>query len=731
MSLAVTKRKKSVVVLAWLAPLVAIIISIGMVYEHYTKAGNSIVITFDNIDGLDLRQSHIKYNGIDIGDIKSMKIDETNLDKFIVQANIYTDYNYLIKEGSVFYKVSPEISLNGVKELGNILKGNYIELVPATDDLIELNKKDEQYIFKGFDKKPLDKGFVLTITSHSGDFGVTSAILYKGIKIGEVIEKNLEKHSINYKVLIYEKFKYLISSHTKFFKITPLEIKASLKEFNINIPSVKNLFSSAIGFTTSTMDNKIAKSYILYDSKDDISYSQKTISLISNTKKDFKYIYFNSEKIGKIVDTDFNINTNKTNYTLKIKNRYLDLLNFDPVFYITKEKLSISNINLNSIVSPYKLVLKIDKEYETNIKYNYKVVDIEKEASPYSFTLKANGISKTDFIFYKGVQVGEVEKVSIKKDKNIVYANIKDEFKHLINDSTVFYKQTSVSSNISTDGIKLEVSSIKEMVMGGLTFITPNGKDSLTYKEFIFYEDIDKFLNQDKFFINLELDENINLKKTSQLLYKNISIGNILEIELDGNIKVKLKIDNKYKYLFGENSKIYLKGAKLSFDKIENISSSVLGDNLYLIADKDNGFKSNFLLDSINPDDTYYEEGLRVQLKSSDSKNLTVGSPIYYKGFEVGKITNSDLTIDGKHIIFNLFIKEKYSTLLKESSKFYKAQIVGMDVGVFGAKIELGSVKSMLKGGIYFTNETVKEDTVEIDAQDYHIFNLLEKKEDK
>ena len=52
MSLAVSKRKKSIVILAWIAPIVAIMISVGMVYDYYTKAGNSITITFDNIDGL-------------------------------------------------------------------------------------------------------------------------------------------------------------------------------------------------------------------------------------------------------------------------------------------------------------------------------------------------------------------------------------------------------------------------------------------------------------------------------------------------------------------------------------------------------------------------------------------------------------------------------------------------------------------------------------------------------
>ena len=46
--------------------------------------------------------------------------------------------------------------------------------------------------------------------------------------------------------------------------------------------------------------------------------------------------------------------------------------------------------------------------------------------------------------------------------------------------------------------------------------------------------------------------------------------------------------------------------------------------------------------------------------------------------------------------------------IVKTNSKFYKATInVDMDVGVFGAKIKLGSAKSILKGGIVFKNPDI------------------------
>jgi len=629
MSLAVTKRKKSIIVLAWIAPIVAIIISSSMVFSHYTKIGNDIEITFSNIDGLDVRQSHIQYNGLNIGDITSMKIRKNNIKQFIVKANIYSQYNYLIKEGSVFYKVSPTLSINGVKDLSNILKGNYIELIPATNDLNKMKLLAKKYSFHGLDTKPQKKGVLIHLTSNSGDFDITSSILYKGLQIGEVITKTINKFTIDYQILIYEKYRYLISSKTKFYKMSPFELKASLEGIKINIPSLQNVLSSAIGFETSQYDGKIKFTYILYDSKN---------------------------------------------------------------------------------------VIHDKNDYEP----------------PYSFTMKANDIPDTDLIYFKGVIVGKIDSVKITNDLNKVTAHIKNKYKYLINNSTIFYKQKAVKANLSRDGLKVEVANMKELVMGGVTFTTPQKDEKLTQNKFEFYENIDKLYVEGKFQITLKIKDNYNLTKFSKLYYKNIEIASVKDIELKEDILVTLEALTKYKYLFGKDSKIYLKGATISLEKIENLSSTVLGDRLYLIADKNNDFKSNYTLDAINPDDTHYKKGLRVQLKAKESKNISKDSPIYYKGFEIGKIYGTHLTSDGEFILFDLFIEEKYRDILKKQSKFYKATIIDIDASLFGgAKIKMGSAKTMLKGGIEFQNELEKDKNgniiIQTLAMDGTLFELLEK----
>jgi len=504
------------------------------------------------------------------------------------------------------------------------LKGNYIEIIPPTKNVYKLKMIKDQFDFDGYNEKPKTSGVMFDITSSDGSFGVTSSILFKGLKIGEVIKKKIDNYNIKYKVLIYEEYKYLISSSTKFYQINPFELNASLENINIKIPSIKNMLSSSIGFVTPSYDEDIKTSYVLHKSKD--------------------------------------------------------------------------TVNVESI----------DKEF-------------------YTFKIKANDVSKTDFVIYKGVIVGHINDVELKTDINVVSGEIYSKYKYLINNSTYFYKPKALKTNLSTEGLKIEIPALKEIALGGLTFITPNIKEKLTNKTFTFYEDVDTLYESEKFNITLTVKDNHNIKITSRLYYKNISIAHVKKITLEDDILIQIEGEKKYQYLFGENSKIYLEGTKISLEGIENLSSTLLGDHLYLIADKNNDFKSKFTLDSINPDATHYKKGLRVQLKAKESKNITVGSPIYYKGFEVGEIYDADLINEGETIVFNLFIKEKYANIVKRNSEFYKATIIDMDLGLFGAKIKMGSAKSMLKGGIVFINP---DSTKKVpNAKNGTIFNLLKEKE--
>ena len=86
-----------------------------------------------------------------------------------------------------------------------------------------------------------------------------------------------------------------------------------------------------------------------------------------------------------------------------------------------------------------------------------------KDKEYYTFKIKANDISKTDFVIYKGVIVGQIDDVELKTDINIVSGKIYSKYKYLINNSTYFYKPKALKTNLSTEGLKLRDTCFKRV----------------------------------------------------------------------------------------------------------------------------------------------------------------------------------------------------------------------------------------------------------------------------
>jgi paraquat-inducible protein B len=99
----------------------------------------------------------------------------------------------------------------------------------------------------------------------------------------------------------------------------------------------------------------------------------------------------------------------------------------------------------------------------------------------------------------------------------------------------------------------------------------------------------------------------------------------------------------------------------------------------------------------------YGEEGLRIVLLSPANRSVRIGSPIYYRGIEVGVVQNQRLSSDARAVEFDVFIAKPYVPLVSRDSKFWDASGVDVNVGLFkGAQVNIESMKSLLSGGIVF-----------------------------
>jgi paraquat-inducible protein B len=94
--------------------------------------------------------------------------------------------------------------------------------------------------------------------------------------------------------------------------------------------------------------------------------------------------------------------------------------------------------------------------------------------------------------------------------------------------------------------------------------------------------------------------------------------------------------------------------------------------------------------------------GRRLTLIAEEAGSLAAGSPVYFRGFEVGRIEERDLGEDGRKVIYNAFIREEYSSFVTQNTRFWNNSGIDISAGADGLKLHTPSFQAMLSGGVSF-----------------------------
>ncbi|CTQ49683.1 MlaD family protein [Jannaschia donghaensis] len=95
-------------------------------------------------------------------------------------------------------------------------------------------------------------------------------------------------------------------------------------------------------------------------------------------------------------------------------------------------------------------------------------------------------------------------------------------------------------------------------------------------------------------------------------------------------------------------------------------------------------------------------DGTAIVLRAKDSSRLGPGAPILYRGIEVGEVAAPRLTTDGTEVRVDAFVRAPYDRQLSTATRFWDASGVSATIGAGGVDLRIGSIASILEGGVNF-----------------------------
>lgn len=118
--------------------------------------------------------------------------------------------------------------------------------------------------------------------------------------------------------------------------------------------------------------------------------------------------------------------------------------------------------------------------------------------------------------------------------------------------------------------------------------------------------------------------------------------------------------------------------------------------------------------------------GLRIWLEARQVGSLGDGSPVFYRDVEIGAVGPPVLAEDARSVRFPVHIDERYRPLVRDNSRFWTRAGFHFQAGWDGVEAKMGSVSSILAGGVVVATPDRPGDPLDDDA----VFPLYEDPED-
>jgi paraquat-inducible protein B len=192
----------------------------------------------------------------------------------------------------------------------------------------------------------------------------------------------------------------------------------------------------------------------------------------------------------------------------------------------------------------------------------------------------------------------------------------------------------------------------------------------------------------------------------THLLYRGSDIGRV--------VSVTLSEDRRHSLVTAELQKrediFATKGASFwivrpEFSQMNFSGLDTLMTGAYIHASPGKGDEDVEEFEGLTHQPLPYEEGSRFVLTTSRLGHIQEGSPLLYKGIQVGSVRQHDLADDASSVEIQAVIWTRYAHLLRENSKFWVSGGFEFSGGIFsGVHLSLESLQSLASGAISFAS---------------------------
>jgi paraquat-inducible protein B len=198
--------------------------------------------------------------------------------------------------------------------------------------------------------------------------------------------------------------------------------------------------------------------------------------------------------------------------------------------------------------------------------------------------------------------------------------------------------------------------------------------------------------------------EGLEANKT-QVKYKNVVIGKVSAIRLNADrteVKVHIDLEKNASGFATKGTKFWVVKPRIGLGGVSGFDTLLSGAFIGADTGSSDDEQTEFKGLEAPPPVLHGQPGKRFTLHSDDLGSLDIGSPVYYRRIQVGRVVSYKLDDDGKGVHLQLFVDAPNDRYVTKETRFWNASGVDVSLGADGLKLNTQSLATVVSGGVAF-----------------------------
>ncbi|HET8883511.1 MAG TPA: MlaD family protein [Solimonas sp.] len=191
----------------------------------------------------------------------------------------------------------------------------------------------------------------------------------------------------------------------------------------------------------------------------------------------------------------------------------------------------------------------------------------------------------------------------------------------------------------------------------------------------------------------------------TEVRYKDVVVGKVKRIRLSDDhehVLVKVELSNDAADLAVEDTQFWIVRPRIGLGGVSGLNTLLSGAYIGVDLGRSKEDRSEFDGLEVPPAVTTDQKGRRYILEAADLGSLDIGSPLYFRREQVGRVVAHKLRADGQGVTLEIFVDSPYERFVTRNARFWNASGVDVTANASGFKLDTQSLASVVAGGIAF-----------------------------